>query len=390
MKIRKIAILLISFCINLVSFLSGFASSDVKVRLLTYEHPDMVTITVSSGAYRITDSLDHVFVLHESESVIASKFGKKIYMKPRSGEGFTCDTVFLRGNTDNSSFSLRYGAGNPTAIHYSGDLKCFADMMKLILVNTCNIEKYLEGVVMAEGGGGKNEEYFKAQAVIARTYTYKYITKHNPDGFNLCDDTHCQAYDGIINDSLIIKAVRDTKGQVITTSDSVLIISAFHSNCGGETSPSEFAWVTPQPYLKRVEDPYCRDSRNAQWKRRFTLNEWGNMLKINGFAGSMDNPGIFNFDQSSRMEDYKAGNYSIPLRNIRTRLNLKSTFFSVRVDGDSVYLAGKGYGHGVGLCQEGAINMAALGKSYREIINFYYADVRMINIEFVKKVRDDN
>jgi stage II sporulation protein D len=390
MKSRQIAILLLCFSFYSGFFLSVFASSEVKVRLLTYDHPDMVIITAGKGQYRITDSLDHSIVINENESVVASKFGNKIYLKPRSREGFVCDTIYFLSGTNSSSFSLRYGTENSSMKKYSGELKCFADMQKLILVNKVDIEKYLEGVVMAEGGGGKYEEYFKTQAVIARTYTFKYISKHDIDGYNLCDDTHCQAYDGIIKDSLIIKAVTGTRGQVIITTDSVLIISAFHSNCGGETSPSEYVWVTPQSYLKRVQDPYCRNSRNALWNRRFTLNEWGNMLKVNGFTGSLDDPGIFNFDQPQRMGDYKAGNYSVPLRNVRTRLNLRSTYFSVRVEGDSVYLAGKGYGHGVGLCQEGAINMAALGKSYQEIINFYYSGVHIIDIAYVKKVKEEN
>ena len=82
---------------------------------------------------------------------------------------------------------------------------------------------------------------------------------------------------------------------------------------------------------------------------------------------------------SSRQIIYKTGNFSIPLMQIRTDLDLRSSFFSVRVEGDSVILTGRGYGHGVGLCQEGAMVMASKGYDYRKIIGFYYKGVVLKN-----------
>jgi stage II sporulation protein D len=128
-------------------------------------------------------------------------------------------------------------------------------MATLVLINTCDVEKYVAGVVKAEGGSGKNLEYFKSQAVIARTYMYKYIDKHLSDGYNLCDNTHCQAFNGSSADSILNEAAMETKGLVILDKDSTLIISAFSSNCGGETSSSEDVWLSSQPYLKKVIDP---------------------------------------------------------------------------------------------------------------------------------------
>jgi peptidoglycan hydrolase-like amidase len=78
--------------------------------------------------------------------------------------------------------------------NYSGDLLCFPDLGTLVFINISDVEKYIAGVVMAEGGAGKNLEYFKTQAIIARTYMYKYFDKHSSDKYNVCDNTHCQAY----------------------------------------------------------------------------------------------------------------------------------------------------------------------------------------------------
>jgi stage II sporulation protein D len=86
------------------------------------------------------------------------------------------------------------------------------------------------------------------------------------------------------------------------------------------------------------------------------------------------------------MGDYKAGSFTIPLSNLRTELDLRSTFFSVIPVADSIILKGKGYGHGVGLCQEGAMVMSAKGFDYRKIIDFYYPGVMISEIKNAKLI----
>jgi stage II sporulation protein D len=299
----------------------------------------------------------------------------------RNSQVFACDSLILSGKTGSDCFSLRINGQFPVKQFYSGDLQCFPDMGKLIFINNSDIEKYISGVVMAEGGNGKNLEYFKTQAIIARTYMYKYFDKHLQDRYNLCDNTHCQAFNGLSSDTLLNKAALETRGLVILDKDSALIISAFHSNCGGETSTSEDVWLSDQPYLKSVKDPYCITSRNATWRRSLTVCEWENYLRKWGYNGSPDDPSSFNFLQESRVSDYRSGSFKLPLITIRSDLNLRSAFFSVYADGDSIILKGRGYGHGVGLCQEGAMMMAAKGFDYRAIINFYYSGVTISDIK---------
>jgi stage II sporulation protein D len=108
-----------------------------------------------------------------------------------------------------------------------------------------------------------------------------------------------------------------------------------------------------------------------------SLTEWTGYLRKSGYNGNVDDASLLNFSQITRLNFYKAGSFSIPFRQIRSDLNLRSTFFSIAVEGDSVILTGRGYGHGVGLCQEGAMVMAAKGFSYRQIIGFYYKNVRI-------------
>ena len=126
---------------------------------------------------------------------------------------------------------------------------------------------YIAGVVRTEGGPGRRIEYLKSQALLVRTYLYRHSDRHIIDGYNLCDNTHCQAFNGVTSDSLILRAASETRDQVILAADSSLIISAFHSNCGGETSTSDFVWLSGHAYLKKVTDPYCIKSPNTHWKK---------------------------------------------------------------------------------------------------------------------------
>lgn len=368
--------------IILLLIISGpIASAQVKIRIFANQTPESVLFSVSGGKYNLNTYKGPAIELVKGTLLLITKFNGKLVVKAMESEGVLCDSLILSGLTGNDSFTLRLNSKIPVRQLYSGDLQCLPDLGSLLLINICDIESYVAGVVRAEGGSGKSLEYFKTQAIIARTYMYKYFGKHLPDRFNLCDNTHCQAFNGITSDTLITRATTETKGLVILGPDSTLIISAFHSNCGGETSPSEDVWLTAKPYLQKVTDPFCLNSRNASWQKVISISEWTGYLEKNGFAGSSDNISLLNFSQSKREKDYSAGSFSIALRKIREDMNLRSSFFSVTVEGDSVYLKGRGYGHGVGLCQEGAMVMALKSFDYKQIIEFYYSGVRITDIK---------
>jgi stage II sporulation protein D len=364
-------------------------SSRVSIRLLTELKPEYLVFSVLSGRYKIESGSDSSIKLLPGENVIITRYDGKIAIKTKGVSGFVADTILIRGLTGEDIFSLRTNDGDKVSRKYSGDLRCFPDMGTMFLINDCDIERYVAGVVKTEGGNGKNEEYFKTQAVIARTYIYKYFNKHNIDRYNLCDGTHCQAFNGITTDSLIIQAATHTKDLVIIAPDSSLIISAFHSNCGGETSPSEYVWLISLPYLKKVVDPYCLSSRNAIWSKMISLAEWKGLLTRNGYHADTRDNSAYNFEQGSRVPDYITGSFSLPFRIIRQELDLRSAYFSVAVKGDSVLLTGKGYGHGVGLCQEGAMEMSKRGFTFNNIVSFYYPGVQIIRIKYVKKTEDE-
>jgi stage II sporulation protein D len=371
------AILIIIVCILSLNHCLG----QVRIRLFSSRTPETAVFTSTSGPFALVSHGKIVSAIQKNEPVVISRFKGRLAVKPRKRKGFICDSIKFTGVTGRDYFSLRINDGAPLVRRYSGELTVYPDLGTLVMINSCDVESYIAGVVKAEGGQGRNREYIKTQAILARTYMYKYFNKHLADRYNVCDNTHCQAFYGLPDDSVITRATLDTKDLVILDKDNVLIVSAFHSNCGGETSSPGDVWLTETSYLRKVTDPYCLSSHNASWTRTLSLKEWVTFLRKSGFKGDTSNPAVFNFSQKTRQTTYRVGSFSVPLGTIREELNLKSTFFSVIASGDSVILKGRGYGHGVGLCQEGAMTMAKEGHDFRQIISFYYTDVIITNIK---------
>jgi stage II sporulation protein D len=386
LKIMYRGFLIIQFILIL---LSGFSYGQVRVRIFANQKPSSASMTVLAGKYELDVYDGKSISLTTGDPVILAMYENKIAVKIRNSVSFMCDSLTVKGLTGSDRFSFRINGGSQVHQLYSGDLRCISDLGVMVFINTCDIEQYVAGVVRTEGGPGKSIEYLKSQAVLARTFMYKYFEKHLIDRYNLCDNTHCQAFNGMSTDSLIIRAAMETKGLVVLDHDSTLIISAFHSNCGGETSTSDFVWLSGHSYIKKVIDPYCIKSPNATWRKSIPLAEWEAYLKKSGFVASGKADLSYNFSQLTRQNDYRIGSFSLPFRQIRNDLNLKSAFFSVVGEGDLITFNGRGYGHGVGLCQEGAMVMAARGFKYSDIIRFYYTDVIISDIKNARIVKND-
>ncbi|HKK41670.1 MAG TPA: SpoIID/LytB domain-containing protein [Bacteroidales bacterium] len=379
---------LIVILLSLVTFLS---QAQVKIRLFADNMPRTTVFTVRNGRYVIkTAGNSEGIPLSINIPVIITRFDGKLAVKIKDVQGFVCDSVIFTGATGNDVFSLRVPGTGLGYNFYTGSLSCYSDMSSLILVNNCKIESYICGVVETEGGTAKNPEYFKTQAILARTYLFRNFNKHIADGYNLCDNTHCQAFNGLTGNPDIKMAVSQTRGLVIIGQDSSLIVAAFHSNCGGETSSSEDAWLKAEPYLVQVKDPFCHSSRNASWTKKVSLKDWEAMLQRAGYNGKTGDANVFAFKQEERASDYITTSFKMPLRSVRDAMKLRSTYFSVYPEKDSLLLKGKGYGHGVGLCQEGAMTMARQGYSYKQIIDFYYKGVTITDIKNAVILPGDN
>ena len=221
--------------------------------------------------------------------------------------------------------------------------------------------------------------------MLARTYALAHLYKHQPEGFNLCDQVHCQAFHGKSTQKQILDAVHSTKGEVVVDQDLQLITAAFHSNSGGQTANSEDVWGASTTYLKSVLDTFSLKMPNAYWQKKMPAEEWLSYLKSkHNFPTNKQEAKdlALHFTQEFRKVNLEYDNIKIPLKTIRNDLKLKSTFFSVELseDGNTITLNGRGFGHGIGRCQEGAINMTKSGFDYKQVLNFYYQRIHIIHL----------
>jgi stage II sporulation protein D len=260
----------------------------------------------------------------------------------------------------------------------------------LNITNEVDLDNYVAGVVEAEVGSRQPFEYYKVQATICRTYVLAHLRKHEKDGFNMCDKEHCQVFKGkSLSNIDIINAVQETSNSVLVDENLNLIVAAFHSNCGGQTVSSADVWNKAQSYLQPIRDTFCVNSRNAHWEKEVNKKIWIKyLLKRNTQLDSSNLVRNYNFAQPQRTKDFIVKDIKIPLKEIRSDFNLKSTYFSVEDAGETLIFKGKGFGHGIGLCQEGAIRMAKTGYSYSDIIHYYFKNVNIVNLNSLYFFKD--
>jgi stage II sporulation protein D len=256
---------------------------------------------------------------------------------------------------------------------YEGNLEVKpAAGKKMILIGDVEFETYIAGVVQSEIYG-QHSDIFRIQAIISRTWALRNIKKHAADGYNFCDNVHCQAYLNRCIRPDIMLGVIESSGETLVDSAGKLIETPFHSNSGGQTANSEDVWRTALPYLRSVADTFSFRMRQSNWVRTISADRWLNYFskthKLNT-ADSAVRDSLLHFSQPVR----QARILGVPLTRVRLDWQLKSTFFSVTFDtlANNVILTGHGYGHGVGLSQEGAIRMVTLGYAYDSILRHYY------------------
>lgn len=264
---------------------------------------------------------------------------------------------------------------------YDGSLEAGAGDRYLELVNRVDLDFYLAGVVESEGGTGAPAAFYRAQAILCRTYTLKHMHRHEAEGFYLCDQVHCQAFKGRHgSDPAILEAVLETTGVVATDHHYKLIMAAYHSNSGGQTTRSRDVWLEDLPYLQSVVDPYSLHQHHAKWTDTISFSEWKDYLSGMGMKAVGRIPEeILYVEQMRRKKYFILDGDSLRMTKIREDWGFPSAFFDMFPEGDSVLVWGKGYGHGIGMSQEGAMKMAGDGFSHEDILKFYYHEIRLMD-----------
>jgi stage II sporulation protein D len=220
---------------------------------------------------------------------------------------------------------------------------------------------------------------------LCRSYAVKNWNKHPGQNFNLCNDTHCQSFKGISDENPgIIDAVTATHGMVLADQNYSIVSAIFHSNSGGETQRASDIWNSGDEYLQAVVDPFSIGLRSASWEKKISREEWKQYLAkhFKSDVKKLVDEQLM-IRQEHRKKYFIVGSDSILLSDIRSDLQLRSTFFTMEMQNDSILIHGKGYGHGIGMSQEGAMEMARQGYSYSDILRFYFYNVQIIEIEDV-------
>lgn len=342
-----------------------------------------ISFAYNDGSYSIIADTNDFGSILPNEFVDCSVSNDKIILKKGAVELGKFSKVYLIQNNSNTSITLTSKTPVAKARKYKDDFEISANGKDLTIVNLVDIDNYLAGVVESEGGGGRNIEYYKVQALMSRTYVLKYKGKHKKEGFDLCDRVHCQAYHSMMRYTPIIdSAVVQTRDIVMVDEKGNLVDSYFHANCGGQTCEPQYVWNEKIDYLSTFIDTFCIYTKQATWEKRVKQSTWQQYLVTEynyPIQDSVFASMIFNFNQEQRMAFYIHPVFGIPLRDLREHFGLKSTFFSCYPEGDEVVIKGRGFGHGVGLCQEGAMKMAKLGFTYEQIALFYFPGVHLVN-----------
>ncbi len=256
---------------------------------------------------------------------------------------------------------------------YSGNIDVWKGENGLYIINELPLEEYIRDVVAAEVSPEWDMEALKVQAVISRTYALYQKTMNGNSLYHLASSVLHQVYKGKSADVRIAYAVSATTGEVLTF-DGNIIEAFYHSTCGGKTENPEEVFGKKYPYLKSLEST-CDLSPYSTWERTIRLDE---IEKAVGIATIKD-ISIESYTSTNRVKQLTIKTASeiitINATDFRKALGwsrLPSTNFTLTSTDTGMLFQGRGYGHGVGLCQWCMLRMARKGKNYTEILSFFY------------------
>jgi len=381
---------------ELIFAMTPSQAGTLKIRLFEIFHPQILEI--SSGVDQPANGLMKKTSRHHHNFLIVSPSPDtlrraRIIFTPTAlqleSAGSTrslslADTITIA--TTAGYFFARPNAGQPALAvprRYSGSIKIYVTGNELCIINIAPVEDYLAGVLAAEMPQA-DFAALQAQAVVARTYMTKNRRRHEKDGYQFCDLTHCQTYKG---ENGVTAKIRQA---VINTNDEILIyhhqpIEAYYSStCGGRTANDNGVWANQkdQPYLKSQADSnFCAHSPHYRWRGKISADSlhqiWQRRLGAPINAITISKKGV-----DGRVRELALLGHSLHLitgedfRAVTCRVlgwnTLKSTAFDLRIEKNVYIFTGRGLGHGLGLCQYGAMEMARRGFSYREILRHYF------------------
>lgn len=279
-------------------------------------------------------------------------------------------------------FQVEFGANESRS--WNGSVRIRVRGGRLQFTTRTSLEDYTAAAVEGETAGDMPDESLKAMAVVARTFAVHFRGRHTTSGYDLCDDTHCQNLRGDVK-ARVRAAVKATRGELLWHNGSPAA-SYYHRDCGGHTEDAASLWPSERaPYLVGHDDPYCKRV-TAGWQSALSRADIDRALLAAGLKvpAGWEHVEITRHTASGRAAELRltatsgqssavsASSFRFALGRTLGWMTLKSDFYEITATERGFVFRGRGVGHGVGLCQLGAAEMARSGSSYREILAFYY------------------
>jgi stage II sporulation protein D len=367
----------ITACLFSSASFNSRAATAVYLRVLVLENRNSASLAIE-GSYEVLDK----------------KTGTVLF--PGTDLNTTLleyNNTFLLGeiNLKAGSVIIRSLESNVVKIdgrEFRGDVRFISDKegSGFSVINYLELEEYVKGVLYHEVSHHWPIEALKAQAVASRTFALYQQRINRAKDYDLTADIYSQVYGGKTSERYRTnRAVEETRGEIIIYNNEVL--PAYYSaTCAGHTEDASRLWDVSIKPLKGVECGFCADSPHIKWHRVIALQDIREALNKAGLAINQDikEISILSRDDSGRIDGMRIhfGGESIDLsgKNFRNAVGpniIRSADFKVRVNKNHAYFEGRGWGHGVGLCQWGAYFMAKRGFSFRKIIGHYYPGSRI-------------
>ncbi len=352
-----------------------FADNDPLIRVAVAKDIDSVTIKVN-GAYEISNPATHQIFEKDLS------FGPTVIRQGPQGLKLGDRQLVVNWIRFYSNRDVAVIVGTKERRYRGAVDVLLMPNAKLLVINQLEVENYIKGVLLHEVSNRWPLEALKVQAVAARSYAFVQITANVKKDFDVTNDIYSQVYGGRTSERYRTNlAVDQTKGEILTFGGKVLP-AYFHATCGGHTENAVELWPKQAlGPLSGVHCTYCRQSPHYFWKRNVRLKEIQEKLNAKGYPiGLIDDIAIAKRNESDRIltlviTDKNAKQITISGKDFREILGpnlIRSNNYYIVMQGYYCDFFGKGWGHGVGMCQWGAQGMSALGLTYDKILQFYY------------------
>ena len=358
--------------------IAGFPHT-VRVRLWYLHPPSKLRVSATAGQAQLRKCPTCKEVGITALEVRAS--GSSIVA---AGEGSTASELRIAG-------PYQLTADSAPTIHADFPIELRASDGHLLITALMPMEEYVAGVLAGETGNFKSDEALKAMSVAARTYAVHFGSRHALDNFDFCDTTHCQDLRIAGIDARLRRIADSTAGEVLWF-DGEPAATYYYANCGGRTEDGHYILGNdeePAPYLIQHSDRYCVRNSGAQWSSEISKRDLQRALADDGISipGKLRSVSVLHRTSSGRVEFLRVvagGDVTVSGLAFRSAIGrhigwerLKSNLYDISDRGDQIAFHGRGFGHGVGLCQVGAEIMGEEGHSYRGILSFYYPGTRL-------------